>query len=338
MPKYRQCKRFIAATLTVMLVCTARVQADVLESWNNPADATFDSWSIPPHYSTNNYANFMGSYSTTIGVTNGSAALTVSSTSVGQSSQSGPDYSLMLASPYNQSWTKILAHAAGIQFDVYTPPGSFGHYLQFDVDLDNADAGYHSLYNFCYASPQIGTETTLKFYFTPPTGSVGTLFAGMKPNPQTFCNSVVTQNTAYQAALAASSNPTGIFIEVGGGFTAGNETMYVDNLSAFYQPGDFNFDHHVDAKDIGAMEYALVNLNGYASANSLTNNDLLQIGDMNSDRKLNNSDLQSLLNMLKSGGGSLGAVPEPSSIVLFALSTLLIYACCPPKRFLSTGQ
>jgi hypothetical protein len=313
-------KHLIEAVLMMTFIGCAQVRADVLESWNNPSDATFDGWSVPPKYSTDNYANFTGGYSTYIGVTNGAAALAVSATSAGQATQSGPDYSQMLASSYNYNWTKILAHAAGLQIDVYTPTGSFGHYLQLDVDLDNADAGYHSIYNFYFMDTNIGSETTLRYYFTPPEGLAGTLFADAKPDSQTFYNSVVSQNAVYQAALARSPNPTGIFIEVGGGYTTGQETMYVDNLSAFYQLGDFNFDHHVDAKDIVAMEVALENVNGYESVNSLTNHDLMQISDINGDGKFNNADLQALVNLLKAGGGSLDAVPEPSSLLLLALA------------------
>jgi hypothetical protein len=44
------------------------------------------------------------------------------------------------------------------------------------------------------------------------------------------------------------------------------------------------------------------------------------MGDVNGDGVLNNADVQSLLTMLKSGGGSLAAVPEPASIVLLAFA------------------
>lgn len=323
--------RIVAATAAMLLSSSSLSRADVLESWNNPTDNSFDGWSIPPKYCVNNYANFIGSYSTTLGVTDGSSALVISSTSTGQAARSGPDYSQMLASEYLQNWTKILSHAAGIQFDVYTPAGSFGNYLQWDVDLDNADAGYHSLYNYNYVSSPIGTETTLKFYFSPPAGLASSLFAGAKPTPQAFCNSVLTQNAACQAVLASSVNPTGIFIAVGGGYSAGHETMYVDNLSAFYQPGDFNFDHHTDARDILAMETCLANPSGYTSTNSLTNNDLLQIGDLNGDHKVNNADLQSFLKLLKSGGATTDAIPEPSSIVLLLLF-LLAFASSQARK------
>ena len=63
-------------------------------------------------------------------------------------------------------------------------------------------------------------------------------------------------------------------------------------------------------------------LNSYKSANSLSDTNLLAIGDINGDGNLNNADLQALLTLLKSGGGSVAAVPEPASIVLLALALL----------------
>jgi hypothetical protein len=84
--------------------------------------------------------------------------------------------------------------------------------------------------------------------------------------------------------------------------------------------GDFNRDGHVNATDILAMLAALSDLNSYKTANSLSNTNLLAIGDINVDGNLNNADIQALLTLLKSGGGSLSAVPEPASIVLLALA------------------
>ena len=41
---------------------------------------------------------------------------------------------------------------------------------------------------------------------------------------------------------------------------------------------------------------------------------------MSADGAVSNVDVQSLLNHLKSGGGSLATVPEPASVVLLALA------------------
>ena len=62
------------------------------------------------------------------------------------------------------------------------------------------------------------------------------------------------------------------------------------------------------------MMSALANLSGYDAAHSnLTATQLLDIEDVNHDGVVNNADLQSLLNLLQSGGGSADTVPEPSS-------------------------
>ena len=95
--------------------------------------------------------------------------------------------------------------------------------------------------------------------------------------------------------------------------------------------GDFSLDGHANAADIPAMIVALTDLGGFQSSHSLTNDDMLNIGDVNADGKISNADLQGLLNLLKAGGGSGGttAVPEPSSILLLALGGLMLTG----KRF-----
>ena len=85
-------------------------------------------------------------------------------------------------------------------------------------------------------------------------------------------------------------------------------------------PGDFNRDGHVDASDISAMLIALTDLNQFQTANGLSAAELLSIGDIDGDGKLTNADVQALLMRLKSGGGSVDAVPEPASLVLLALA------------------
>jgi hypothetical protein len=87
-----------------------------------------------------------------------------------------------------------------------------------------------------------------------------------------------------------------------------------------FLPGDFNRDGHVNAADLPAMLAALTDLNRYKSANSLTNADLLAIGDIDGSGTLTNADLNALIGLLRSGGGSLSSVPEPASIVLLAFA------------------
>lgn len=92
-------------------------------------------------------------------------------------------------------------------------------------------------------------------------------------------------------------------------------------------PGDFNRDGHVDVADILPMMKALTNLSGYKARfdPSLTDAQLLILGDVNKDGAVNNADLQTLLDLLKSDGGSTNPVPEPSSFVLAVLACGAIF-------------
>jgi Dockerin type I domain/PEP-CTERM motif len=85
-------------------------------------------------------------------------------------------------------------------------------------------------------------------------------------------------------------------------------------------PGDFNRDGHVDASDIPAMLIALTDLNHFQTVNGFSAAELLAIGDIDGDGQLTNADVQALLTRLKSGGGSIDSVPEPTSLVLLALA------------------
>ena len=99
--------------------------------------------------------------------------------------------------------------------------------------------------------------------------------------------------------------------------TFGNGTLTV------VAPGDFTRDNHVNTGDIAAMLTALTDLNAYKTAKGLDDAGLVAIGDFNNDHQLTNADLQGLLTLLKSGGGSLSAVPEPVGWVM-ALSALML--------------
>jgi hypothetical protein len=107
-------------------------------------------------------------------------------------------------------------------------------------------------------------------------------------------------------------------------------TFAIDDVefSPNWKAGDFNLDGHVDARDIKSMAAALANLNAYqhgGNSQSLTlaDSDLNTIGDLNGDHKINNADLQFLLNELKTGGGST-SVPEPGSFFLLVIGGFVL--------------
>jgi hypothetical protein len=91
-------------------------------------------------------------------------------------------------------------------------------------------------------------------------------------------------------------------------------------------PGDFNRDGQVNAADIPAMLAALADLSAYQTSKNLSGPQLVLLGDIDGDGVVTNADLQALLTLLKSGGDSLAAVPEPGSMVLMALATPLLIA------------
>ena len=112
----------------------------------------------------------------------------------------------MLGSSSSTSLTSLLAvPGQTVSIDVYTPSASFGYYMQWDLVVNNSDTGYQSVDGYSYSqSPSIGSQSTLTFSIP----------------------------AALQAILATSSNPTQLVYQIGGGYSAGNETFYVDNLRA----------------------------------------------------------------------------------------------------------
>jgi autotransporter-associated beta strand protein len=87
--------------------------------------------------------------------------------------------------------------------------------------------------------------------------------------------------------------------------------------------GDFNFDGHVNGADVTAMLAALTDLNKFEANNTLTPARLLAVGDLDGSGAVNNADLQGLLTLLKSGGGSVAAVPEPPSACLLIIAVIV---------------
>lgn len=96
---------------------------------------------------------------------------------------------------------------------------------------------------------------------------------------------------------------------------------------ALLAAGDVNRDGHINATDVAAMITALSDLYAYTAAHPpLTYGDAVSVLDLNSDGLASNSDLQVLLDKLKSGGGTVSAVPEPSGAVTLLIGFILLAA------------
>ena len=118
--------------------------------------------------------------------------------------------------------------------------------------------------------------------------------------------------------------------------STGIQAGFVSNLAVTLQKGDFNLDGNVNAADIQPMLKAMTDLNAFKSTSGLTDAQLISIGDVNGDGVLTNSDLQSLLNQLHNGSGSVSAVPEPRAIssALAGLISAFIALFCRDSRLL----
>lgn len=90
-------------------------------------------------------------------------------------------------------------------------------------------------------------------------------------------------------------------------------------------PGDINLDGHVNSADVGALMQALSDQDAYQTANNLSPAAANDILDVNGNGTVNFGDLQYLLNLLSSGGGSFAeSAPGPSgSSSSIPVSTLL---------------
>ena len=100
-----------------------------------------------------------------------------------------------------------------------------------------------------------------------------------------------------------------------------------------YLPGDFNRDGQVTVADISKMMTALTNIDFYQSFLGMSNQQFMQIADVNDDSLVNNADIQALITLIANNaalgsGGDLTTVPEPASIGLLGFGGLLLAVGC----------
>jgi hypothetical protein len=177
------CAAVLSAATFSLSFQPAQAAPVLIESWEN----TLDGWTV------SGGGVGSSSFSSTTGVTAGLYSLDLTYAGA-------PNYGTPLSSAYNSSWTSILANNPRVSLDVYTPPASFGYYLQIQFWVNNADTGYFQ--DGGYLSTTIGSETTITFPDLP---------------------------AAQVAILATSSNPTQIGFQIGGGSPG---DVFLDNLRA----------------------------------------------------------------------------------------------------------
>ena len=159
----------------------AQAATVLLESWEN----TLDGWTV------SGGGVGSSSFSTAQGITAGSFSLDLTY-------PGNPSYGTPMFSAYSPSWTSTLANNPRVSLDVYTPPASFGYYLQVQLWVNNADTGYFQ--DGSYFGTTIGSETTITFPDLP---------------------------ADKLAILATSSNPTQMGFQIGGG---GAGDVFLDSL------------------------------------------------------------------------------------------------------------
>lgn len=185
------------AFLVAIMAAGTNCDAELLNSWENDAEG----WTILQ----GDYAS--AGFNTSIGVTDQTYSWQIAG------GPAGPSYGGFLEGPSTTALTSTLASAEQLLIDVTVPTGGdFGWFLQWTAIVDNADTGYTSLDGYSYSqSANIGDS-----------------------NPKTL---MWTIPASMRATLAASSNPTKIVFQVGGGSNGSvNNTMYLDNLRTVAVP------------------------------------------------------------------------------------------------------
>jgi len=136
-----------------------------------------------------------------------------------------------------------------------------------------------------------------------------------------------------ESGAFSSVNLPALFSQMAWNTTKLYSTGVLTVIDGNYLPGDVDRDSHVTAADVSALMSALSDLSAYQSTHgpgggALTNQQLLQVADFTNDNLVTNTDLQSLIVYLANnagalpapGGGSVAAVPEPTSLILLALA------------------
>jgi hypothetical protein len=171
--------------------------------------------------------------------------------------------------------------------------------------------------------------------------TVSAIYGNTQYNWKIHYNGKITWGTSAAGATVADYSNSTVFkvdwTDTPPDGTFKDVVLIGDSLQTSLVKGDLDRDGHVTGADIQAMETALAGLAAFSTTTHLTLAELSQIGDVNSSGSFNNADLQALVALLASGGGSAAAVPEPTAGVLLALGAMGGLALAPRKQNQSRG-
>ena len=166
--------------------------------------------------------------------------------------------------------------------------------------------------------------------------TVSSIYGNTQYNWKIHYNGKITWGTSAAGATVADYSNSTVFkvdwTDTPPDGTYKDVVLIGDSLQTSLVKGDLDRDGHVTGADIQAMETALASLTAFSTSKHLTLVEISQIGDVNSSGAFNNADLQALLAVLASGGGSAAAVPEPAAGLLLAVGAMGGLAIAPRRR------
>ena len=151
------------------------------------------------------------------------------------------------------------------------------------------------------------------------------------PRPDQAYENLGNYEPTYDSSLWKSTGTLDLFYQPMGltGQTSAPVSVLEWNEQRYFaiaepKKGDLDLDGSVTAADISALMAALADLDAYKAKFGLTGDDLVALSDVDSDSVVTNADLQSLIvRLANGGGGSLAAVPEPTSFDLAVIAMAL---------------